>query len=111
MVLFKRIFSLLILIVMLITFMGCTNVYDENIVLDLDSEENLFEDGQEISKGELISMHLYEENLGGLHLRFEIRCYKESDIGDEEYMGSVFTVQKIVPPFAPPSIAWLICER
>lgn len=58
-----------------------------HIDLDLDSADNLILDGQFVNKGDIISKHLYSGTLGGPHLHFEIRYYRPTDIGDEEYYG------------------------
>lgn len=58
-----------------------------HIDLDLDSADNLLLDGQFVNKGELVSKHLYSGTLGGPHLHFEIRYYRPTDEGDEDYYG------------------------
>jgi len=58
-----------------------------HIDLDLDSADNLILDGEFVNKGDIISKHLYSGTLGGPHLHFEIRFYRPTDGGDEEYYG------------------------
>lgn len=65
-----------------------------HIDLDLDAPETLFEEGDFISKGTLISKNLYANTVGGPHLHFEVRYYRATDIGNEEFYGasnSIFT--------------------
>ena len=56
-----------------------------HIDLDLDESQLLFLDGVSIQKGELISKNLYSGTMGGAHLHFEIICYRNSEIGNEEF--------------------------
>jgi len=56
-----------------------------HIDLNLDSLDNILLDGQIVSKGDTISTHLYTGTLGGAHLHFEIRYYRVTDNGNEEY--------------------------
>jgi murein DD-endopeptidase MepM/ murein hydrolase activator NlpD len=58
-----------------------------HIDLDLDSEENLLLDGKSVKQGDIVSKHLYAGTLGGPHLHFEIRYYRATDNGDEEFYG------------------------
>lgn len=58
-----------------------------HIDLDLDASEFLFEEGDFISEGTLISKHLYAETVGGPHLHFEVRYYRANDVGNEEFYG------------------------
>ncbi len=58
-----------------------------HIDLDLDSAANLNLDGQYVSKGDLVSMHLYSGTMGGPHLHFEIRYYRTTDAGIEDFYG------------------------
>ncbi len=73
-----------------------------HIDLDLDEAESLVLDGQFVSKGEIVSKHLYSDTVGGPHLHFEIRYYRPSDIGDEEFYGS-----KTAERSEPSSGEWL----
>ncbi|MFT6020696.1 MAG: murein DD-endopeptidase MepM/ murein hydrolase activator NlpD, partial [Saprospiraceae bacterium] len=36
-------------------------------------------------KGDLVSKNLYSETMGGPHLHFEIRFYRNSEIGNEDF--------------------------
>ena len=58
-----------------------------HIDLDLDSEENLLLDGEFVKQGDIVSKHLYAGTVGGPHLHFEIRYYRATDNGDEEFYG------------------------
>jgi len=58
-----------------------------HIDLDLDASENLFEDGDFVSEGTLISKNLYANTVGGPHLHFEVRYYRSNDVGNEEFYG------------------------
>ena len=58
-----------------------------HVDLDLDAPEYLYEEGDYISKGALISKHLYSETVGGPHLHFEVRYYRATDIGNETFYG------------------------
>lgn len=62
-----------------------------HIDLDMDEADGLFVDGQTVSSGDLISKNLYSGTAGGPHLHFEIRYYKPTDTGDEEFYGFTFT--------------------
>ena len=62
-------------------------VFYGHIDLDLDISDGLSLNGQSVNKGDTISKHLYSETMGGAHLHFEIRYYKPSDIGNEDYYG------------------------
>lgn len=55
--------------------------------LNLDSLDNRNLDGQNINQGDTISTHLYAGTAGSPHLHFEIRYYRNSDIGTESYYG------------------------
>ncbi len=55
--------------------------------LDLDEESGLSPSGQFVEKGELISKHLHPETVGGPHLHYEVRYYRNADVGDEEFYG------------------------
>ena len=58
-----------------------------HIDLDLDELESLYQEGDYVSKGTLISKHLYTETVGGPHLHFEVRYYRATDVGNEEFYG------------------------
>jgi len=59
-----------------------------HIDLDLDASENLIEEGAFVSKGTLISKNLYANTVGGPHLHVEVRYYRATDIGNEEFYGA-----------------------
>lgn len=59
-----------------------------HIDLDLDEVESLYQEGDYVSKGTLISKHLYTETVGGPHLHFEVRYYRATDVGNEEFYGA-----------------------
>ncbi|MFK5880035.1 MAG: M23 family metallopeptidase [Flavobacteriaceae bacterium] len=56
-----------------------------HIDLDLDESELIQLNGLSINKGDVVSKNLYSGTMGGPHLHFEIRFYKNSDIGNEEF--------------------------
>ena len=58
-----------------------------HIDLDLDTAAHLFMDGQLVKKGDVVSKHLYSGTVGGPHLHFEIRYYRASDTGFEDFYG------------------------
>lgn len=58
-----------------------------HIELDLDAADSLNLEGKYVKKGDLISKHLYSGTVGGPHLHFEIRYYRASDAGDEDFYG------------------------
>jgi murein DD-endopeptidase MepM/ murein hydrolase activator NlpD len=58
-----------------------------HIDLDLDSIDNINLDGQYVHKGDLVSKHLYSGTMGGPHLHFEIRYYRPTDAGIEDFYG------------------------
>jgi len=58
-----------------------------HVDLDLDAPESLFQEGDYVSKGTLISKNLYAETVGGPHLHFEVRYYRATDIGNETFYG------------------------
>jgi murein DD-endopeptidase MepM/ murein hydrolase activator NlpD len=62
-----------------------------HIDLDLDEADSLFMDGRFVSKGQLLSQHLYSGTAGGPHLHFEMRLHRTADIGSEVYYGFVGT--------------------
>ena len=58
-----------------------------HVDIDLDEKEFLYEEGEYISKGTIISKHLYSGTVGGPHLHFEVRYYRVSDLGNETFYG------------------------
>lgn len=56
-----------------------------HIDLDLDESESLQLDGLPVNIGDLISGNLYSETMGGAHLHFELRFYRNSEIGNEDF--------------------------
>jgi len=58
-----------------------------HIDLDLDSVDNLNMNGQYVTKGDLVSKHLYSGTMGGPHLHFEIRYYRSTDTALEDFYG------------------------
>ncbi len=73
-----------------------------HIDLDLDEAGGLTLDGQAVQAGDLISQHLYSGTAGGPHLHFEIRYYRPTDIGDEEFYG--FAGPRSDPALTEPSV-------
>lgn len=59
-----------------------------HIDLDLDESELIQLNNSSVSKGDLVSANLYSGTVGGPHLHFEIRFYRNSEIGNEEFYGS-----------------------
>ncbi len=60
-----------------------------HIDLALDEAGGLSLNGQTVQTGELVSRNLYSETMGGSHLHFEIRYYRPSEIGTEEFYAFV----------------------
>ncbi len=60
-----------------------------HIDLDLDSIDNILLDGQFVKQGDIVSKHLYSGTVGGPHLHFEIRYYRATDVGNEEFYSFV----------------------
>jgi len=58
-----------------------------HIDLNLDELDGRYLNGQSVNKGDTISKHLYSETVGGPHLHFEIRYYRPTDVGNEDYYG------------------------
>ena len=58
-----------------------------HVDLDLDLADGLDLEGQYVQKGDIISKHLYSGTMGGPHLHFEIRYYRPSDTGSEDFYG------------------------
>lgn len=58
-----------------------------HIELDLDTASQLNLDGQYVKKGDLVSKHLYSGTMGGAHLHFEVRYYRTTDTGFEDFYG------------------------
>jgi len=74
-----------------------------HVDLDLDEKDGLKLDGEKIKKGELISKHLWSDTRGGPHLHFEIRYYRPSDNGTEEF----YSFQQTQPGAGPwPNGKW-----
>lgn len=72
-----------------------------HIDLDLDEADGLILNGAAVRAGDLISQHLYSETVGGPHLHFEIRYYRPSDQGTEEFYG--FAGPRADPALTEPS--------
>ncbi len=72
-----------------------------HIDLDLDKADGLSLNGQTVQAGDLISRHLYSGTVGGPHLHFEIRYYRSTDSGDEEFYG--FAGPRADPVLTQPS--------
>jgi murein DD-endopeptidase MepM/ murein hydrolase activator NlpD len=72
-----------------------------HIDLDLDEADGLILNGSTVRAGDLISQHLYSGTAGGPHLHFEIRYYRPTDSGDEEFYG--FAGPKVDPGLSEPS--------
>jgi len=58
-----------------------------HIDLDLDEAEGLVMDGRTVAKGDLVSRNLYSGTVGGPHVHFVIRYYREGNNVDEEFYG------------------------
>jgi len=56
-----------------------------HIDLNLDSLDNRLLNGLNINKGDTVSKHLYSGTAGGAHLHFEIRYYRVSDNGIDDF--------------------------
>lgn len=56
-----------------------------HIDLDLDESQSIQLNGIYVNKGDLISKNLYSDTRGGPHVHFEIRFYRNSEIGNEEF--------------------------
>ncbi len=56
-----------------------------HIDLDLDENSSIQLNGVVIKKGDLVSKNLYSSTMGGAHLHLEIRFYKTSEFGNEEF--------------------------
>lgn len=55
--------------------------------LSLDTLDGLYMNGQYVHQGDIVSKHLWSGTVGGPHLHFEIRYYRASDLGTEDYYG------------------------
>jgi len=68
-----------------------------HIDLDLDENQSIQLNGQYVNKGDLVSENLYSETMGGAHLHFEIRFYRNTEIGTEEFYSwgnnEIYTTQ------------------
>lgn len=62
--------------------------------LELDAKEGLA-NARYVQKGEVISKNLYRDTVGGAHLHFEIRYYRASDVGNEEFYGMQSTTLNV----------------
>lgn len=58
-----------------------------HIDLDLDEAGSLIMNQQFVQKGDLISKNLYSQTVGGPHLHFEIRYYKNNEISTDSFYG------------------------
>ncbi len=58
-----------------------------HVDLDLDEADGLLLDGTQVKAGDLISKNLWSGTRGSPHLHFEIRYYRPSDKGTEEFYG------------------------
>ncbi len=58
-----------------------------HVDLDLDETDGLSMNGKHVQAGNLISQNLWSGTRGGPHLHFEIRYYRPSDNGTEEFYG------------------------
>lgn len=56
-----------------------------HIDLELDESQLIQLHGRYVNKGDLISENLYAGTVGGPHLHFEIRFYKNSENGNEDF--------------------------
>ena len=78
-----------------------------HVDLDLDEAGGLSVGGKTVQAGDLISQHLYAETVGGPHLHFEIRYYRPSDAGTEEFYG--FSGPRASSDYSEPSSGpWLL---
>ena len=69
------------------SFIGKLVTIYAHVDLDKDLDDLIDLNNQYVNKGDLISQNLYSETLGGPHLHFEIRYYRSSDSGLEEFYG------------------------
>lgn len=56
-----------------------------HIDLDLDESQSIQLNGLYVNKGDLVSENLYSGTTGGPHLHFEIRFYRNFEIGNEDF--------------------------
>ncbi len=56
-----------------------------HIDLDKDENNNLYMDGTQVNQGDIVSKNLYSETVGGPHLHFEIRFYRDNENIDEDF--------------------------
>ena len=68
-------------------FLGKMKVILAHIDLDLDAADGILPNGTYVKKGALISGNLYSGTMGGPHLHLEIRYYRPTDLGDEDFYG------------------------
>ena len=68
-----------------------------HVDLDLDENQSIQLNGLHVNKGDRISKNLYSGTVGGPHLHFEVRFYRNSEIGNEEFYNwqnsGVYTAQ------------------
>lgn len=69
-------------------FIGKLVTIYAHVDLGKDLDDLIDLNNQYVNKGDLISRNLYSETMGGPHLHFEIRYYRSSDSGLEEFYGS-----------------------
>lgn len=72
-----------------------------HVDLNLDSLQQVLPAGKYVKRGDVISKNLYAGTRGGPHLHFEIRYYRKSDSGEEEFYG--FTRRNGEGKFTEPS--------
>ena len=58
-----------------------------HVDLDMDEADGLDINGKTVKKGDIISKNLYAGTMGGPHLHLEIRYYRSSDTGKEDFYG------------------------
>ena len=68
-------------------YIGKMVVIYAHIDLDKDSINGLLLSGQFVNQGDIVSKYLYSGTVGGPHLHFEIRYYRSTDLGNEDYYG------------------------
>ena len=69
-------------------FIGKLVTIYAHVDLDKDLNDLIDLNNQYVNKGDLISQNLYSETVGRPHLHFEIRYYRSSDSGLEEFYGA-----------------------
>jgi len=58
-----------------------------HVDLDLDSAQQVLPTVENVKRGDIISKNLYSGTRGGPHLHFEVRYYRPTDKGTEEFYG------------------------